>query len=142
MFKIAKLEQVNNEKVSINFILQEKNNYDNGKNIKDERFKTLSFKVSGNNYSIEFNLNCKLEKLLEIPMEETIDFKEYLSIGETLLNINGVNFIEPQINIKIRRYLKNQFSIFLTFNTEYNYDNIGYSGIVEFTFNLDNYLKK
>ena len=27
MFKIAKLEQVNNEKVSINFILQEKNNY-------------------------------------------------------------------------------------------------------------------
>ena len=50
MFKIAKLEQVNNEKVSINFILQEKNNYDNGKNIKDERFKTLSFKVSGNNY--------------------------------------------------------------------------------------------
>lgn len=134
MFKIAKLEQVNNEKVSINFILQEKNNYDNGKNIKDERFKTLSFKVSGNNYSIEFDLNC--------PMEETIDFKEYLSIGETLLNINGVNFIEPQINIKIRRYLKNQFSIFLTFNTEYNYDNIDYSGIVEFTFNLDNYLKK
>ena len=59
-------------------------------------------------------------------MEETIDFKEYLSIGETLLNINGVNFIEPQINIKIRRYLKNQFSIFLTFNTEYNYDNIDY----------------
>ena len=46
------------------------------------------------------------------------------------------------INIKIRRYLKNQFSIFLTFNTEYNYDNIDYSGIVEFTFNLDNYLKK
>ena len=77
MFKIAKLEQVSNEKVSINFILQEKN-----------------------------------------------------------------NFIEPQINIKIRRYLKNQFSIFLTFNTEYNYDNIDYSGIVEFTFNLDNYLKK
>ena len=57
MFKIAKLEQVNNEKVSINCILQEKNNYDNGKNIKDERFKTLSFKVSGNNYSIEFHLN-------------------------------------------------------------------------------------
>ena len=36
------------------------------------------------------------------------------------------------------KYLKNKFIILLTFYTCGNYDN--YSGIIEFTFNLDDYL--
>lgn len=44
------------------------------------------------------------------------------------------------MDIKITRYLKNRFIIFLTFYTDYSYDENDYSGMIEFTFNLDDYL--
>lgn len=141
MFKIAKLEKVNNEKVSISLATQEQSKYENGKNVSFEAFKTLSFDISGDDYSFGFDLNCKLEKLLEIPMNETIDLKDYIFGGETWLNIRGLNGVEPQMDIKITRYLKNRFIIFLTFYTDYSYDDEDYSGMIEFTFNLDDYLK-
>ena len=47
---------------------------------------------------------------------------------------------EKLIDIKITRYLKNKFIIFLTFFTDYSYDENDYSGMAEFTFNLDDYL--
>lgn len=140
MFKIAKLEKVNNEKVSINLITQEENKYENGKKIFFEEFKTLSFDISGDDYSFCFDLNCKLEKLLEIPMNETIDLKDYVFDGETWLNVKELNGVEPQMDIKITRYLKNKYIIFLTFSTDYSYDNNDYSGMIEFTFDLDDYL--
>lgn len=140
MFKIAKLEKVNNEKVCINLIKLEQSQYKNGKKISFEAFNTLTFDISGDNYSFEFDLNCKLEKLLEIPMNDTIDFKDYISVGETWLNVKDLNNIEPVMNIKITRYLKNKFIIFLTFHTDYSYDENGYSGMIEIAFNLDDYL--
>ena len=140
MFKIAKLEKVNNEKVSINLITYEQSKYENGKKILTEIVKTLSFDISGDNYSFGFDLNCKLEELLELPMNETIDFKDYIFDGETWLNVKGLNGVEPVMDIKITRYLKNKFIIFLTFFTDYSYDENDYSGMAEFTFNLDDYL--
>lgn len=140
MFKIAKLEKVNNEKVSINLITYEQSKYENGEKILTEIVKTLSFDISGDNYSFGFDLNCKLEKLLELPMNETIDFKDYIFDGETWLNVKDLNGVEPVIDIKITRYLKNKFIIFLTFFTDYSYDENDYSGMAEFTFNLDDYL--
>lgn len=140
MFKIAKLEKVNNEKVSINLITYEQSKYENGKKILTEIVKTLSFDISGDNYSFGFDLNCKLEKLLELPMNETIDFKDYILDGETWFNVKNLNGIEPLMDIKITRYLKNKFIIFLTFFTDYSYDENDYSGMAEFTFNLDDYL--
>lgn len=50
MFKIAKLEKVNNEKVSINLITYEQSKYENGEKILTEIVKTLSFDISGDNY--------------------------------------------------------------------------------------------
>ena len=44
------------------------------------------------------------------------------------------------MDIKITRYLKNKFIIFLTFFTDYSYDENDYAGMAEFTFNLDDYL--
>lgn len=140
MFKIAKLEKVNNEKVSINLITYEQSKYENGKKILTEIVKTLSFDISGDNYSFGFDLNCKLEKLLELPMNEIIDFKDYIFDGETWFNVKDLNGIEPVMDIKITRYLKNKFIIFLTFFTDYSYDENDYSGMAEFTFNLDDYL--
>ena len=140
MFKIAKLEKVNNEKVSINLITYEQSKYENGKKILTEIVKTLSFDISGDNYSLGFDLNCKLEELLELPMNETIDFKDYILDGETWFNVKDLNGIEPLMDIKITRYLKNKFIIFLTFFTDYSYDENDYSGMAEFTFNLDDYL--
>ena len=140
MFKIAKLEKVNNEKVSINLITYEQSKYENGKKILTEIVKTLSFDISGDNYSFGFDLNCKLEELLELPMNETIDFKDYIFDGETWLNVKDLNGVEPVMDIKITRYLKNKFIIFLTFFTDYSYDENDYSGMAEFTFNLDDYL--
>ncbi len=140
MFKIAKLEKVNNEKVSINLITYEQSKYENGKKILTEIVKTLSFDISGDNYSFGFDLNCKLEELLELPMNETIDFKDYILDGETWFNVKNLNGIEPLMDIKITRYLKNKFIIFLTFFTDYSYDENDYSGMAEFTFNFDDYL--
>lgn len=140
MFKLAKLEKVNNEKVSINLVTQEQCSYENGKKVSHESFKTLSFDISGDDYSFGFDLNCKLEKLLEIPMNETIDFKDYIFGGETWLNVRDLNGVEPVMDIKITRYLKNRFIIFLTFYTDYSYDENDYSGMIEFTFNLYDYL--
>ena len=140
MFKIAKLEKVNNEKVSINLITYEQSKYENGEKILTEIVKTLSFDISGDNYSFGFDLNCKLEKLLELPMNEIIDFKDYIFDGETWFNVKDLNGIEPLMDIKITRYLKNRFIIFLTFFTDYSYDENDYSGMAEFTFNLDDYL--
>lgn len=146
MFKIAKLENVNNEVVTIDFITQSHCQYDNGKKIKEESFKTLSFDISGNDYSLSFDLNCKLEKLLEIPMNETIDFNDYIFDGETWLNglnIKGIDIDKSQMDIKITRYLKNRFIVLLTFYTDYlSYDDEVYSGMIEFAFNLDDYLEK
>ena len=114
--------------------------YENGKKVSHESFKTLSLDISGDDYSFDFDLNCKLEKLLEIPINETIDFKDYIFGGETWLNVKGLNGVEPEMDIKITRYLKNRFIIFLTFYTDYSYDENDYSGMIEFTFNLDDYL--
>ena len=50
MFKLAKLEKVNNEKVSINLVTQEQSSYENGKKVSHESFKTLSFDISGDDY--------------------------------------------------------------------------------------------
>lgn len=133
MFQIAKLENVDNESIDIYLIKREQNKYVNGKNIK-EIFKTLSFNITGTNYSFKFDLNCKLEKLLEVPLNETTNFTNYISVGDTLLN----NMIDPEINATITRYLENKFIVFLTFYTTYNKDN--YSGIIEFDFDLNNYL--
>jgi len=141
MFKVAKLEKVENEKVKIELVTQQNCAYDNGKKVKDETFKTLSFDITGTDYSLSFDLNCRIEKLLEIPMSETVDFNKYIFGGETWLNIKGMNGVEPQIDVKITRYLKNKFIIYLTFYTEYSYDDEDYSGIIEFTFDIDEYLK-
>lgn len=140
MFKIAKLNQVSNEKVTINIVSHQQCSYDNGKKVKEETFKTLSFDISGDNYSFSFDLNCRMEKLLEIPMSIQTDLKEYIFNGETWLNINDLNGIEPKADIKITRYLNNRFIIFITFYTEYTFYDDEYGGIVEFTFNLDDYL--
>lgn len=142
MFKIAKLENVKNEVVNIYYATQEQNKYENGKKKSHEEFKTLTFDISGDDYSFSFDLNCKLEELLKIPMAETIDFNKYIFHSETWLNVKGLNGVEPQMDIKITRYLKNRFIIFLTFYTEYSYDDNDYSGMIEFTFNLDDYLKE
>lgn len=40
MFKIAKLENVNNENITINCITQQNWSYESGKKVKDETFKT------------------------------------------------------------------------------------------------------
>jgi len=103
MFKIAKLKNVNNENVTINYYTLRKCSTELGKKVKDETFKTLTFDVSGDDYSFCFALNCKLEKLLEIPMNETIDFKDYIFGGETWLNVRGLNGVDPEMDIRIIR---------------------------------------
>ena len=75
-------------------------------------------------------------------MNKTINFKDYIFEGETHLIITDLNkYEEPEINIKITRYLKNRFIVFLTFYTDYySNDENNYYGMIEFSFNLDDYL--
>ena len=140
MFKIAKFNKVNNEKVSINFV--EQKHYKRSKE-KPEQFKTLAFDIEAkdkeNNYFFTFALNCRPEELLKIPHNETIDFSNYIFDGETFFNINNIIF-EPEINIKITRYLNNNFIIYITLYTDSFQEEDDYSVVMEITFNLDDYL--
>lgn len=88
-------------------------------------------------YSLSFDMNCRPEKLLEIDILETVDFKKYLWSGETFLNINELNGIEPEIEIKITRCLKTKF----VFNIQFFTDN-NYGGVIEFEFDLNDYIKR
>ncbi len=147
MFKIANLNIVENEKINIDYITIRYNKSKNGKKLNTKSFKTLSFEVLGNidnnNYSLSFCLNCKIECLLKIPINKKIDFNNYLLDNESFLNVNGITIIEPDMNIKITRYFKNKFIIFITFfnlNSTISHNDADYSGIIEFEFNLDDYL--
>ena len=87
MFKIGKLEKVENEEVTITLVKQEHKKYEKGGKVSEEVFKTLSFDISGDDYSLSFDLNCRLEKLLELPLGETIDFNGYkLYVNNTAIN--------------------------------------------------------
>ena len=46
------------------------------------------------------------------------------------------------MDIKITRYLKNKFIIFLTLFTDHTFDDDDYSGMIEITFDLNDYLDK
>ena len=146
MFKIARLDQVKNESVNIKLFTQEHCKSSNGKKVSCESFESLSFDIDGKignyEYNFSFALNCRLEELLKLPENEMVDFNRYLLGGETWLNVKEFNGVEPLIDIKISRYLKTKFLIFLTFYTEYSYDNDDYSGMIEITFDLKNYLDK
>ncbi len=75
--------------------------------------------------------------------KKKIDFNNYLLDNESFLNVNGITIIEPDMNIKITRYFKNKFIIFITFfnlNSTISHNDADYSGIIEFEFNLDDYL--
>ena len=137
MFKIAKLENLGNENIEISLIT-----IDEGNNQQSTSYETLDFEIVGDNYTLSFNLNCKLEKLLEIPMNQTIDFSKYILSG-TYLVIQGIASFDINIDIKITRYLKNKFIIFLTFFTDYTKEQEDVrAGMIEFAFNLDDYLKE
>lgn len=137
MFKINKLEQVKEEKVTINYVSHEIHNF---KEKTTDSFKTLSFSIEGTlenkMYALSFDLNCRLEELLKIPECETIDFKKYLFETETLFYNNGITDLEPEIRITANRWIKNKFVIMIRFYA----NNDGYSGVIEFDFDLDDYI--
>lgn len=137
MFKIAHLNDTGKEQVEIKIIPCEICHYQQGKK-RIDKFNTLSFDVYSDNYSFSFYLNCHLEELLELPMSEIVDFKEYIYEGDIWLNVKDENSYDipmDDINIQITRYLKNRYIILIHFFTCEDY-----SGIIEFSFNLDDYL--
>ncbi len=137
MFKIAHLDDIEKEQIEIKIIPLEICRYHNGEK-KVDKFNTLSFDIYNDIYDFSFYLNCQLEKLLELPMSEKIDFKEYICEGDIWLNVkeeNSYDISKSDINVQITRYLKNRFIILIHFFT---YED--YSGMVEFSFNLDDYL--
>lgn len=137
MFKLNKLIDTQEEKVVISYVTQENHIIGNKQN---DSFKTLSFdiegKIEGNKYSFSFDLNCKLEELLKI--NKSIDFKKYIFDGETFFNINGLTDISPEFDIYIDRWTKNKYLININFVS--NISNNYYSGIIEFIFDLDEYI--
>ncbi len=139
MFKIAKLQNVNNEKVNINTCGITEIKFENGKKAYSNDYKALSFQVNGDNYSFEFTLNCKLEELLKIPEDTPIDFKDYMTSSE--LTVQEELYF-PQIDATATRYLKTKFSIFVAFYIDHCFDvDDIYSGMIEFSFNLADYLE-
>jgi len=139
MFKLNKLEQVQEEIVNIDYVNIEKRNYVDKTT---ELFKTLTFSIEGKLndkiYTFSFDLNCQLEELLKIPKNKTIDFKKYLFDSETMFYNGESTDLDVEIKITANRWIKNKFIIMIYFYA----NNDKYSGMIEFDFNLDDYLKK
>lgn len=142
MFKIGKLETVQNESlevIAVNHII-----YD-FKNKTEDKFSTLSFNVLGDidevKYSFSFDLNCRPEKLLEITNEKRIDFQDYILKSETFFTINGITDMDFPTNYSIIRLYNNVFVISINFFTTWSFTNDEvYGGQLELEFNLDDYL--
>lgn len=142
MFKIGKLNDTSNENVTITSSKLEVNKV--GVGIVGYKL-GLTFDITGelddNKYSFGFDLSCYPEDLLNLDSSEIINYKNYkcmndkFHIGETFFNFNEENGVEPdELNIKITRYIKNKYLVYITFIVE------DYSSVIEFDFNLDDYL--
>ena len=139
MFKVGKLKDIDNVEIKIDSIVHTSYDVIENTNIS---FNTLLFDIYNNIYSFTFSLNCKPEELLNIEEGKTIDFKKYLFKGETMFTYNGITDLEPKYDITINRYMNNKYvilaNIFSDINT--NTDSDIYSSVIEFDFNLDDYI--
>ena len=133
MFKVGKLSDIDDIKISINNISHTVYKDDN--NI---TYDTLSFDISNDIYTFSFDLNCKSEELLNIEEGKTIDFKKYLFDSETMFTYKGITDLEPKYDITINRYMNNKYVVLANIFSNIN-DDI-YSSIIEFDFNLDDYI--
>lgn len=141
MFKVNKLIKSKDEKLEISYINNDV--YKPKEGLRDS-FKSLYFdftgKIDEDEYNLTFALNCRNEVLLDFPMNEQIDLKKYILIGETFFYINDEYDISPEMDIVIMRYLKNNYIIHIKLNANVGNRFESYAAIIEFEFNLDDYL--
>ena len=141
MFKVGEIKQVSNEEIVIKKTKHENGHFENGK-VRYTEIESLNFKILSDDYSFEFSLKEPIDSLLDIPMNEKVDLKEKLFIGETFFNINDKeNYIDPYFDITIYRYLDNKFEISIVFLSD-ELEKANYSGSIIFDFDLNNYLDK
>ena len=129
MFKIARLEKLENEKVKI---------------INNNTY--ISFDIEGTidkeEYNFSFSLNCSKEELSELVHSNETDFNKYILSGETYLNVNGIQYINPMTDftydVKICRWLQSKYIVNISFFSEEGIQNSDiYSGKIEFEFDID-----
>lgn len=143
MFKIGKLYDTDNEKLEVSRMEITEYKFENGVK-KGETWETLCFDIDGavdnNSYGFTFALNCKDEKLLELPMDEVINIKDYIMSGETFFSINGKAEIDPSAEFYVMRYTKSSFVFNVKIQTDYGKEL--YGGNIEFEINLDDPITK
>lgn len=141
MFKVNKLIDSKEEKLEISHLNNEI--YIPKEKIRDS-YKVLYFdytgKINEDEYNLTFALNCRNEVLLDFPMNEQIDLKKYILCGETFFYVNDEYDIDPEMDIVIMRYLKNNYIIHIKLNANVGNRFGSYAAIIEFEFNLDDYL--
>lgn len=142
MFKVGKLNDVNNEKLEVDRLYFTKKNF-----IKktSEEINALRFSYSGNigndEYSLSFALNCPDEVIMKFPLTEKVDLKDYIFEGETFFVVNNEGDIDPYMDISIMKYFNNTFIINARIQTSNKTDEI-YTATLEFEFNLNDYIVK
>ena len=138
MFKIGKLDKLEQEEIEVKTVHQTHYNYK--EKIQDE-YDTLEFNVKGNiknkRFLYTFCLNCSPEKLLEITDEKKVDFTDYIFHSETFLYINNKHDMDFPAKYSIIRLYKNKFVISIHFYAEI--DHKDYSGTLELEIDLDDY---
>ena len=143
MFKIGELQNTNNEKIIIE--KHQVESYD--VNTKKTTYcNTLSFLISGiienKEFSYYFELDEDINNLLKFNKLEKINVNN--KVTDIMFNLNDKNAIEPNINnIYFTKYINNKFNVVIYFIAENFENNIiedKYSGVIEFDFDLDNYI--
>lgn len=142
MFKIGELKDTTNEKI---IVKSNKIKCQNYRTNEISYYHNLSFKIEGkldnDEYSIYFELDNDINNLLLFRKLEKVNVNKY--IRDCYFNFNNENGIEPEINVFIARYLQNKFNVIVYFISQANDNNSfedKYSGLIEFDFNLDDYL--
>ncbi len=139
MFKLGKLENTTNEKITII------------NNKSENSYEYLTFNIEGqvkdDSFCFSFNLNCNPKKLLEVKKASEVDFKKYIdtsSISFSKINSKKEKIKDDNIisQLTLTRLYDTRYLIHLNFFVYLSDTKEYYSSLIGFRFNLDNYLKK
>ena len=112
IFKVGKLETLDNIDLKIERCDYETSSFIDGKSVKMKK-SCLSFEIGNDDTGFSFFSTIEPKDFLNFEMNKRIDFKEYINYDDFDLGVNGKPIIIDSINGENIHYLDRKFMIVL-----------------------------
>lgn len=112
IFKLGKLESVDNIDVCIRKCDYTTNSFVDGKQISSDKT-CLSFEMGNDNKGFSFYSTIEPKEFLEFAMGKRINFREYMNFDDYDFVVDGKAMMVDSINSEIIHYLDKKFMIIL-----------------------------